>query len=92
MSAREPRRKRLHGSEELFRDTASEAVGPNPPPAGVENVSLELAPAEVSWIIDAIQLARFPEMHRSRPTMTHYEELGRLQDRLRALVEKDGAG
>ena len=89
MSTSEPfKRKRLPGSEELFRDTRSEAVGPNPPPVPpADQIAVALDPEEVRWIVDAIQMARFPEMQRARPTMTRYEQLGALQDRLRRLLE-----
>ena len=74
-----PKRARLPGSSELFRDTRSEAAPA--PPAGP--VAIELTPDELRFIVDALQLARFPELHRVRPTMTQFELLGKLQDRLR---------
>ncbi len=76
-----PKRARLPGSEELFRDTRYQAQ--SEPPAGA--VRVDLTPEELRWIVDAIQLARYPELQRQRPTITHYERLGELQDRLRKL-------
>ena len=78
-----PRRGRLPGSEELFRDTRHT---PPPEPAN-GSLSVTLTAEELRWIVDALQLARFPELHRQRPTMSQYERLGELQDRLRKLLE-----
>lgn len=87
-SAQPPRRGRLKGSDELFRDTRH--TPPPDPPNG--SVSFAVTPEELRWIVDALQLARFPELHRQRPTMTQYEQLGELQDRLRKLLEPPSEG
>jgi hypothetical protein len=73
------KRTRLPGSSELFRDTRAD--GPKEPVRGP--VEIEVTVEELRRIVDALQLARFPELHRVRPTMTQFEELGKLQDRLR---------
>ena len=56
-----------------------------PQPAG-GTLSVGLSVSEVKAIVDALQLARFPERQRTRPTMVEFERLGELQDRLRRLV------
>ena len=70
-----PKQTRLPGSSELFRDTKNEAA---PPPVN-GSVAVDVSLEELRWIVDALQLARFPELHRVRPTMTQFEQLGKLQ-------------
>lgn len=83
MTAGDSSKRKLPGSSDLFRDTRHT---PPPEPVG-KNISVEVSTEELRWIIDALQLARFPELHRVRPTMSQYERLGELQDRLRKLAE-----
>jgi len=78
----ELKRTRLPGSSELFRDTRHE---PAPEPIS-SPVRIDVTHQELKSIVEALQLARFPELHRVRPTMTQFEDLGRLQDRLRKLI------
>jgi hypothetical protein len=73
---------RLPGSSELFRDTRREAA--REPISGP--IAIDVTAVELKLIIEALQLARFPELHRVRPTMTQFEDLGKLQDRLRKLL------
>ncbi len=93
------KRARLSGSDELFRPTRpgrpegpegaedrSEAVAEAPVAPSADSLSVGLSVAEVKAIVDALQLARFPERQRTRPTMVEFERLGELQDRLRRLV------
>ena len=89
-----PKRPRLSGSDELFRDTRAEAdqegrTGAPPVEPVTDTLAVELSPDEISAIVEALQLARFPERHRVRPTMTEFERLGLLQDRLRRLIAED---
>ena len=87
MSEQQPsgfKRVKLSGSEELFRDTRADAPAvPEPPPAAL---GVQLTPDELRAIIAALQLARFPERTRPRPTITEFETLGALQERLRELL------
>ena len=93
MSERDrPKRPRLPGSEELFRNTRAEGrAGPGSTPVEpvTDALAVELTPEEIAAIVEALQLARFPERHRVRPTMTEFERLGFLQDRLRRLIAED---
>ena len=98
MSEKE-RRERLPGSEELFRNTRAEAEkaaregrslegrADAPPTEPVtDTLAVELEPEEIRSIVEALQLARFPELHRQRPTIGQFERLGLLQERLRSLL------
>ncbi len=96
------KRARLGGSEELFRPTrpappkgkeapedsadGPQAVAEGPAEPSTGKLRVELSGAEVKAIVDALQLARFPERQRTRPTMVEFERLGELQERLRRLV------
>ena len=89
------KRARLTGSDELFRPTRAGAEGPvegegsvdAPPTEPVtDTLSVELTVEEIRAVVESLQLARFPERQRSRPTMGEFERLGELQDRLRKLI------
>jgi hypothetical protein len=58
----------------------------HPAETAADMLSVGLSVSEVKAIVDALQLARFPERQRTRPTMGEFERLGELQDRLRRLV------
>lgn len=85
------KRVRLTGSDELFRET--KAGPPAGPDAGAADVApstppvrVDLTADELRSIVAALQLARFPERTRPRPTITEFEHLGALQERLRELL------
>lgn len=91
------KRARLSGSDELFRATRPEqaeneaveregAVDAPPTEPVADTLAVELTVPEVRAVVEALQLARFPERTRPRPTMDEFERLGELQDRLRRLV------
>lgn len=84
------KRARLSGSDELFRPTrAGEAEGSveGPPTEPVaDTLSVELTVAEIQAVVEALQLARFPERQRPRPRMDEFERLAELQERLRKLI------
>lgn len=82
------KRVRLSGSDELFRETRRErdAEPPPPTPEPPPGLNVELTADELRAIVAALQLARFPERTRPRPTMTEFETLGALQERLRELL------
>jgi hypothetical protein len=74
------KRRQLSGSEELFRTTG----GP-----GDETGSVELTVEELRWVLEGLQALRFPERSRSRLTIAQFEEVGRLQERLRGYLQED---
>ncbi len=86
------KRARLSGSDELFRPTrpaAEEAEGSvreAPTEPVVDTLGVEMTVEEIKAVIEALQLARFPERQRTRPTMVEFERLGQLQERLRSLI------
>ena len=48
---------------------------------------VELSVEDLRWVLDGLQALRFPERARSRLTIAQFEELGRLQERLRSYLE-----
>jgi hypothetical protein len=70
------KRRPLSGSDELFRATGRDAAG-----SGGEVV--ELSEEELRWLLEGIQALRYPERARSRLTMSQFDEVGLLQDKLR---------
>ena len=71
------KRRQLEGSEELFRATTGDDQ------SGLVELSVE----DLRWVLDGLQALRFPERARSRLTIAQFEELGRLQERLRSYLE-----
>jgi hypothetical protein len=84
----------LVGSEELFRPTKpgsedtdeviSEVVDRKPPPGPAEKhlKALHLAPEEVDLLLEAIQIAKYPDRPRPKPSLDKHERLDRLRGKL----------
>ena len=68
------KRRPLPGSDELFRPTEQD---------GEESGGVGLTDEELRWLVDGLQALRFPERARPRLTMSQFEDLGRLQEKLR---------
>jgi hypothetical protein len=71
------KRRQLSGSEELFRATGD-----------AESGLVELSVTDLRWVLDGLQALRFPERARSRLTIAQFEDVGRLQERLRDYLEE----
>ncbi len=81
----------LVGSEELFRPTKpnsdetdeviSEVVDRKPP---VEKhlLTVHLSAAEVELMLEAIQVAKYPDRPRPKPSLDKHERLDRLRGKL----------
>ena len=86
------KRARLSGSDELFRPTRpgeeeGEGSVEGPPTEAVRDaLAVELTIEEIRSIVDALELARFPERQRPRLLSQEFERLRELQDRLRRLL------
>jgi hypothetical protein len=87
----------LAGSEELFRptrpkvlddtdDVISEAVDrPPPEPKSQENlIRLALTEAELKLLLEAIQVAKYPEQHRPKPSLDKFQRLDSLKEKLQS--------
>ena len=82
----------LVGSEELFRPTKpnseetdeviAEVVDRKPPAADKHLMTLHLSPAEVELMLEAIQVAKYPDRPRPKPSLDKHERLDRLRGKL----------
>jgi len=50
---------------------------------------VELSPGEIQTLVEALQVSRYPDRARPRPTMPAFERLGALQDKLRAHLPEE---
>jgi hypothetical protein len=82
----------LVGSEELFRPTKpnteetdeviAEVVDRKPPQVDKHVMTLHLSPEEVELMLDAIQVAKYPDRPRPKPSLDKHERLDRLRGKL----------
>ena len=80
----------LVGSEELFRPTRPEVVETEDTITEVVAAkrgdkhyrTLHLTPAEVDLLLEAIQVAKYPDRPRPKPPLEKHERLDRLRDKL----------
>jgi len=86
----------LRGSDELFRPTGDAPGGDvvDTPEVQLETsqpglVMVELSPGEIQTLVEALQVSRYPDRARPRPTMPAFERLGALQDKLRAHLPQE---
>jgi hypothetical protein len=82
----------LVGSEELFRPTKpdsedtdeviNEVVDRKPPPPDKHLKTVHLSPEEVDLLLEAIQVAKYPDRPRPKPSLDKHERLDRLRGKL----------
>jgi hypothetical protein len=83
----------LAGSEELFRPTRpqvvqdteeviTEVLDRRPNETSYKQVSL--TPDEVALLLEAIQVAKFPDRPRPKPSLEKHDRLDLLRDKLQA--------
>ena len=86
----------LAGSEELFRptrpkvledtdDVISEAVDrPAPEPEPQNLIRIALTASELKLLLEAIQVAKYPEQHRPKPSLDRFQQLDSLKEKLQS--------
>jgi hypothetical protein len=84
----------LRGSDELFRPTGDTGDVVDTPEVQIETsqpglVMVELSPGEIQTLVEALQVSRYPDRARPRPTMPAFERLGALQDKLRGHLPEE---
>jgi hypothetical protein len=84
----------LRGSDELFRPTGDTGDVVDTPEVQIETsqpglVMVELSPGEIQTLVEALQVSRYPDRARPRPTMPAFERLGALQDKLRGYLPEE---
>lgn len=76
----------LVGSEELFRPTKpnAEVIAEvvDRKPADKHLMTLHLSPEEVELMLEAIQVAKYPDRPRPKPSLDKHERLDRLRGKL----------
>jgi len=93
------KRASLAGSEELFRPTRPQVVTDTDDvireavdrPSKVKEVvfrTLHFTPEEIELVLEAIQVAKYPDRPRPKPSLDKHERL----DRLRGKLQGEGGG
>jgi hypothetical protein len=83
----------LAGSEELFRPTRPQVVEDTDEvitevierrPEEMLYRAFDLTPAEVELLLDAIQVAKYPDRPRPKPSLEKHDRLDTLRDKLQS--------
>ncbi|TMD97696.1 MAG: hypothetical protein E6I72_05325 [Chloroflexi bacterium] len=89
----------LVGSEELFRPTRPEVVSDTddviketvdrPGKASKEVVlrTMNFTPEELELMLDAVQIAKYPDRARAKPALDRFDSLDALRQKIQAVVE-----
>jgi hypothetical protein len=82
------KRASLAGSEELFRSTRPEVL-PEEVAEVVEHAPIEklyrrvnLTPEEIDLLIESVQVAKYPERSRPKPSLDKFQRLDGLRSKL----------
>ena len=93
------KRASLAGSEELFRptrpqvvedtdDVIKEAVDrPGARPKEVELKTLNFTPEELELLLEAVQVAKYPDSPRAKPQLDRFDALDALRQKIQSVVE-----
>ena len=89
----------LVGSEELFRPTRPQVVegtdevikeAVDRPGSRVTEVvlkTLNFTPEELELLLDAVQIAKYPDRARAKPQLDKFDALDALRQKIQAVVE-----
>ena len=88
----------LVGSEELFRPTRPEVVAGTDEviketvdrPGRAREVvlkTLNFTPEEIDLLIDAVQVAKYPDRPRPKPALDRFDSLDALRQKIQAVAE-----
>jgi hypothetical protein len=89
----------LVGSEELFRPTRPEAVSDTDDVikdtvdrrGGTKEVvlrTLNFTPEEIDLLIEAVQIAKYPDRARSKPALDRFDSLDALRQKIQAIQDQ----
>ena len=93
------KRASLVGSEELFRPTRPQVVAdtdevikdavdrPGSRASEVVLKTLNFTPEELELLLDAVQIAKYPDRPRAKPQLDKFDALDALRQKLQAVVE-----
>ena len=85
----------LVGSEELFRPTRPEVLDTDEiindaldrPPAGKLLRAIHFTPEEVEMLLEAVQVAKYPEKARPKLSLDKFERFDSIRDKLQGAAE-----
>lgn len=89
----------LVGSEELFRPTRPEVVsdtddvikGAVDSPGRAREVvlkTLNFTPEEIELLLDAVQIAKYPDRARAKPALDRFDSLDALRQKIQTVVDQ----
>ena len=89
----------LVGSEELFRPTRPEAVSDTDDVikdtvdrrGGAKEVvlrTLNFTPEEIDLLIEAVQIAKYPDRARAKPALDRFDSLDALRQKIQAVQDQ----
>ena len=89
----------LVGSEDLFRPTRPEVVSGTDDvikdtvdrPGRVKEVvlkTLNFTPEEIEPLLDAVQIAKYPDRARAKPALDRFDSLDALRQKIQAVVDQ----
>ena len=89
----------LVGSEELFRPTRPQVITDTDDvirdavdrPSAVKEVvlkTLNFAPEEIELLLDAVQIAKYPDRPRAKPALDRFDSLDALRMKIQAVLEQ----
>ena len=91
----------LVGSEDLFRATRPQVVSdtddviketvdrPSTKPKEVVLKTLNFTPEELELLLDAIQMAKYPDRPRAKPPLDKFDSLDALRMKISGVMEQD---
>jgi hypothetical protein len=89
----------LVGSEELFRPTRPEAVSDTDDVikdtvdrrGGAKEVvlrTLNFTPEEIELLVEAVQIAKYPDRARAKPALDRFDSLDALRQKIQAVQDQ----
>ena len=89
----------LVGSEDLFRPTRPEVVNDTDDvikdtvdrPGSVKQVvykTMNFTQEEIELLLDAVQIAKYPDRPRAKPALDRFDSLDALRQKIQAVVEQ----
>jgi len=89
----------LVGSEELFRPTRPQVIAdtddviketvdrPGTKVTEIVYKTINFTPEELELLLDAVQIAKYPERARAKPALDKFDSLDALRLKIQAIVE-----
>ena len=94
------KRASLVGSEELFRPTRPQVVSdtdeviketvdrPGSRPKEVVLKTLNFTPDEIELLLEAVQIAKYPDRARAKPALDRFDSLDALRQKIQSIADQ----